>query len=134
MNISKYIDTLMVDDSISREELKNILEDFEVKLKAEISGSRPLLPGEKVIKEIMGLSGFDMKSRKRNVTKARQIIMWFYIMYKGYSTAQAGALYGKDHATAVHAADVVENLIFTRDKVYFPIIEKFKTHMLTKKL
>lgn len=64
------------------------------------------------------------KSRNRSLVIARQISM--YIMLKNnYSLSEAGSIFNKDHATALHARNAVSNLIET-DKNYRALIAEIE--------
>ena len=43
------------------------------------------------------------KSRKKEVVWARNMVMWYVKMHLKHTYAQSGELFGKDHATAIHA-------------------------------
>lgn len=67
------------------------------------------------------------KTRKREVVKARQFCMWFLKNKTPMTLSTIGQRYGdKDHATVLHACNVVENLIFTKDIGFYPLIQEFK--------
>ncbi len=75
--------------------------------------------GDEVDKDLL-----PTKTRKREVVEARQQVMYFMkkIHGKNMSWAKIASFYGKDHATAMHAAKTVTNLIDTnkqfREKNY----------------
>jgi chromosomal replication initiator protein len=59
----------------------------------------------------------DNKTRKREITQARQVGMWCEKKLTNKSYKQIGSNYGKVHATAMHAVKNVDNLIET-DKYF----------------
>lgn len=67
------------------------------------------------------------KTRKREVVKARQLCMWFLKNKTPMTLSAIGQRYrDKDHATVLHSCSVIENLIFTRDIGFYPLIQEFK--------
>lgn len=58
-------------------------------------------------------------SRKRELVLTRQLCMYFGRIFFGdtMTLAQIALPFGKDHATAIHAAKTVQNLMFS-DKVF----------------
>ena len=65
------------------------------------------------------------KSQKENITKGRQFVIYRLIKYQSYSLRQAGEAVNLDHATASHAKKVIQNIIDTRDKKYYPLWLEF---------
>lgn len=59
-----------------------------------------------------------IKTNKREVAQARQEIMYFLrkVHGKKMSWASIGGKYGKDHSTAMHAYNTIQNLIDTDKK------------------
>jgi hypothetical protein len=57
------------------------------------------------------------RTRAREVVWARQIMMAVRNRLFNYSFAQSAAIYGKDHATAIHSCKTVDNLMLT-DKAW----------------
>ena len=55
----------------------------------------------------------------------RQIIMYFSFMYRCGTQFSIGAFFGRDHATALHAKKVINNLIET-DKRFAQQIRDYK--------
>lgn len=49
------------------------------------------------------------KSQKRDLVIIRQILMWYFHRRLGLTQAKAGSIFGKEHATVVHACRVVDN-------------------------
>lgn len=56
-------------------------------------------------------------SRKREIVVPRQILMYYYNVFERMSLSDTGALFGKDHATVLHAKKSVKNMTET-DKMY----------------
>lgn len=87
------------------------------------------------MRHLMALPSLRCKTRKERIVKARQIIMWYLQRYKKWSSSQAGEIFAKDHATAYHALGVIDNIVDTKDPVYYPVVvdylkmfgEKLKT-------
>lgn len=59
------------------------------------------------------VEGIKAARRFRAQVEARQFSMWYQMKFMGYTQKQAGGLYGKDHATALHADRTVCNLLQT---------------------
>lgn len=55
------------------------------------------------------------KTRKVEICKARQFCMRYRITNLKKSLFVAGERYGKDHATALHAKDIIDDLIDTKN-------------------
>lgn len=64
------------------------------------------------VKRNINPSDLHVKSRCRPLCEARQIIMFFSLLI-GYTLSEAGGYFGRDHATAMHAKNAVNNLIDT---------------------
>lgn len=66
-----------------------------------------------------------IKSRKREIVKPRQIAQAMVHRFLKISQAETGGrLGGKDHATVIHACRLVDDLV--EDKLYGPIIARIK--------
>lgn len=70
-------------------------------------------------------------SRKGDIKTRRQIAIWLvneeskkYSINgrRKYSLESIGLVFGKDHATVSHSINIVNNLIQTKDKKYYPLI------------
>lgn len=72
-----------------------------------------ILAPEEIIAQQWGTTIAEMQSRtrKRHVVEARQVAMWYMMTRQNYSEAQAGHVFGRDHATAHHAKMTVYNLM-----------------------
>jgi hypothetical protein len=70
------------------------------------------------------------KSRKRELVEARQLVMYFLRFFNGEKMTwlAIGEKYGKDHATAMHAFDHIEDLIDT-DKKMAEHVKLYKLHI-----
>ena len=74
---------------------------------------------KQIIKEVedyfdVPMSLLNSPTKKKEVVKPRQIIMW--LVYKnipGISQGSVGALFGRDHTTVLHACKAVDNDIQT---------------------
>lgn len=53
------------------------------------------------------------KSQRRDIVTSRQIIMWYDITENNKSLKAAGSRFKKDHATALSARNVINNLATT---------------------
>lgn len=58
----------------------------------------------------------NVKSRKRELVEPRQVIMTLLNTVARYSLANAGFLFGKDHATVLHAKKTISNFIDTDEE------------------
>lgn len=69
--------------------------------------------------EELGISSIEelqVKSRKREIVSKRQIIMYMLKWHGGFTLAQIGLIFKKDHATVLHSERAVENdMILDRD-------------------
>ena len=77
------------------------------------------------IRKIMHVGYLRKRSRRRDEAKARQIVMWYLQKYENYTQYEAAALFGRDHATALHSRNEIENMIETRDPIYYDKILAF---------
>ena len=72
---------------------------------------------EKIINSVCSFYGVEMKdlqskSRKRKFTRPRHVL--FFLLYgSGVTLSEIGALFNRDHSTAIHGRDVVINEINT---------------------
>jgi hypothetical protein len=62
------------------------------------------------------------KVRRRELTKARQMIFYLAKKWTPKSLALIGLYYHKDHSTVLHACKVITNIIETKDKDFYPIL------------
>jgi chromosomal replication initiator protein len=69
----------------------------------------------------------NVKCKKRDLVFPRQVIMYFLTEYTDLTFKQIGALFGRDHTTAIHSKDTMKNLISTDDKVRARIDELKRT-------
>lgn len=67
--------------------------------------------------ECIRMERLQEKTRKREVVFARQCVMYFLNMFTDESWFTIAAHYGKDHATAMHAVDHINDLIDTDRKI-----------------
>jgi chromosomal replication initiation ATPase DnaA len=65
------------------------------------------------------------RSRKRDTCDARFAVMWLRMTRYNYSTTEAGAIFNRDHATAMHAKQQVAKLADT-DKEFKERFTHFK--------
>jgi len=78
-----------------------------------------MAPGYQTVEEIVASQWFttveEMHTKKKNrdVVDARNIVMWYAHERRGYTFNTAGKIFGKNHATAIHARNTVNNLIET---------------------
>ena len=56
---------------------------------------------------------FNIKSRKREYTIARQLTMYFLKKYTKLTLDEIGIIFDRDHATVLHAKRTIENLKFS---------------------
>jgi hypothetical protein len=84
------------------------------------------------------------KTRQREIVFARQLIMYFVKIYSKKTTwAQTASKFGKDHATAMHAVNTIQNLIDTDKNIAIKVqlyriqiesILNFEKNIVTDKL
>lgn len=89
---------------------------------------------EKEICKIFGVKIRDIKSRSREdkFIIPRQLCMWHLRtnVLPRETLSKVGKRYGKrDHATVLNAVKIINNLIETKDKNFYPQIEKFINHI-----
>ncbi len=53
------------------------------------------------------------KCRKREWVEARDIVFYILVRSCKWKTARTGMVYGKDHATVLHALKTIDNLLET---------------------
>lgn len=65
------------------------------------------------IKEEISVSTMKLKSRKREIVQTRQLVMYIstIIVKPNYTTKQAAAFFGLNHATAIHGRRNISDLI-----------------------
>jgi chromosomal replication initiation ATPase DnaA len=74
-----------------------------------------------------------MKTRKRAIVEARQMLMWLLRHYTKLSFSQIGAYFAQnghvfDHSTTIYACKAIDNLIFS-DKKFKSIIKLIKSEI-----
>lgn len=74
-----------------------------------------LLAPEEVIAQHWQTTVAEMtdRNRKRHNVEARQVAMWYLITRQKYNYRQAAHVFGRDHATAIHACRQVDDLMQT---------------------
>ena len=77
-----------------------------------------IIEGERIAPELVY-----NKTRKREVCFTRQVCMYFGKQKTKRSLASIGLVFGKDHATVLHACKTVNNLIDTDPKIRLQIAE-----------
>jgi chromosomal replication initiator protein len=71
------------------------------------------------------------KTRKKEVTNARQVAMYFAKEYTDYSLKQIGQYFGgRDHSTVIHAVQTVNNQII-KDDSFKKTLEALKKQLHT---
>lgn len=76
------------------------------------------IPGVKALNELEALGAcglrpvteLNVKSRKREFVEGRQLYMYYLIKIFGWKQSRAAALFGRDHATVIHAVKSITNL------------------------
>lgn len=65
----------------------------------------------KHISTLFGVKDEDLqrKFKPKEVVHIRQLGMWYLIKYRKLSHSQSGSIFNRDHATALHAFNVIEN-------------------------
>lgn len=73
---------------------------------------------DELIAEAFGVTVDGMKSRTkfRENTEARQFAMWYRLMNSDKSQAEIGKIYGRDHATVIHARKTFYDLYETDNR------------------
>jgi len=67
----------------------------------------------------------DKKFHDERHVKARQMVMYYKIIYQGQSLSNTSAIFSLDHSTAHHAKKLIGHFIDTKDKQYYPLIMEF---------
>jgi chromosomal replication initiation ATPase DnaA len=80
-----------------------------------------------IIREMSRISGYDIRimTRKQEVVKARQIAMWRIRNATSLSLKGIGDMFPLDYSTVIHALKVVQDIIETKDKKYYPLVEPY---------
>lgn len=63
------------------------------------------------------LETLQVKRRTRELAFPRQVIMFFLAEYTDMTYREIGAVFSRDHTTAIHSKDTVIDLMTTDDKV-----------------
>lgn len=58
----------------------------------------------------ISLEQLKSKTRHRNLVESRYIIFYLLVKYCNYGTKEAGAIFGKEHSTVIHARKTIEDL------------------------
>lgn len=99
---------------------------FDIRFKPVKSSSLKLQTIESIVCRVFGFTPQEMnkeiKHRKRELVKARQIFHYLAKKYTPMSLYQIGAYYHKDHATVLHSCRVVTNIVETKDKDFYPLL------------
>lgn len=74
------------------------------------------------------------KKRDREIILARQLSQYIIKEHASFLTLSyvGETVAGKDHATVLHSIKVINNIIETKDKEYFPIVRDAVNHILLK--
>lgn len=78
-----------------------------------------MAPGYQTVEEIVASQWFttveEMHTKKKNrdVVDARNIVMWYAVVRRGYTFNAAGKIFNRDHVTAINGVRTVNNLIET---------------------
>ena len=80
---------------------------------------------EAYVSQLFGVRESDLftPTRIRPVNYARQLCMYIRHILAGHTQAQAGAYFGRDHATVIHAVKTTKDLIET-DKTHREIFDR----------
>lgn len=93
----------------------------------------PLYQVEKAVCIATGISPIEMKTqikfRKGEFAKARQIFFYLAKKYTSRSLSFIGSYYTKNHATALHGIRSITNIAETRDKTFHPILSLAESHL-----
>ncbi len=89
-------------------------------------------PGDKIIQiacRVFGVSRelLFTKTRKREVVRARQLVIWYHVKHMGYSTREAMSIFNLNRSSWYHIEDTFENLDF--DVEFKKSVECFFTEL-----
>jgi chromosomal replication initiator protein len=99
----------------------SIIEDWEIK---KLAGNNPVSNiislsyvdnmqeiVNKTVLDIFGVSWLEVtsNSRKKQISEARQILMYIYKNNLKMSFTTIGKIFGKDHSTVIHSCEKIEN-------------------------
>lgn len=83
-----------------------------------------------------GVHVVEIKGKKRNreIVMARQLSQYIVKEHASFLTLSYVGMRvaGKDHATVLHSIKVINNIIETKDKEYFPIVRDAVNNILLK--
>lgn len=82
---------------------------------------------QQTVCDFYGLKNSDLlvRTRKRHIVFARQIIIYLSIFYLKYTFQKSAEIYGLNHATAIHAKKTIKN-IYDTSKNYRRQIDEIK--------
>ena len=126
--------SLMAQSSLSRQEFdlgfaKRILENIVHNIDKQVDMDMI----QKSVSRYFSVSvdALKQKNRKKEVSTARQVAMYFAKEYTGYSLKQIGQSFGgRDHSTVIHAIQSVHNLIDT-DITFKKTVDELKKQIKT---
>ena len=84
---------------------------------------------QQVVCEVFMLQNIFIKTRKRDLVKARYVYFWFCRKYTKMTLHRMVMGTGLDHATALHGIRDIDAMITTKDKFYYPLICECEKHI-----
>ena len=85
-----------------------------------------------IAKDIVNQFMLDLKSRDRKLVYQRQFMMWYLRKRKHMTLSAIGSLFGKDHATVLHAFKSVEYYYERNDKYFFETVDELRCKLNIK--
>lgn len=81
-----------------------------------------------VIAKVSEIFGVDIleKTNKSRYSNGRFLAMVYLRKHTDKSLHDLADIFGKTHTMPLHAKKIIGNLIETKDKVYFPLINEFQ--------
>ena len=68
-------------------------------------------------------------SRERKLVYCRYILFEYMYKYGSFTVMKIGEIFNKDYSTVIHGRRVNSNMIFSKDRIYLEMVEKFKVNI-----
>jgi chromosomal replication initiator protein len=111
--------------------MKQIAKQMSVQYRImELFGNkRPLTQSFEKVKELIAQYDLARNCRKREIVYRRQLLCWYLCYNTKLTLGEIGQMFGKDHATVIHARRTIDDFIKFRDKHFNTVVYDIDTEL-----
>lgn len=90
---------------------------------------RPLTQSFEKVKELIAQYDLARNCRKREIVYRRSLLCWYLCYNTKLTLSEIGQMFGKDHATVIHARRTIDDFIKFRNKDFNVVVYDIDTEL-----